>query len=98
MPILEGWEGKAWGPAGSPSTKRPFFERVARGGPGGPLQKDLFSKMEGGGLGPEGPLQEQTFLGRMRGRGPGARGAPCKRYLFLKDGRGGPIVYYKPRK
>ena len=42
MPILKGWEGKAWGPEGSPSTKRSFFERVARGGPGGPLQKRPF--------------------------------------------------------
>jgi hypothetical protein len=42
MPILEGWKGKAWGPEGSPSTKRPFFERIARGGPGAHYKKKLF--------------------------------------------------------
>ena len=84
------WKGGKGRPGG-PFTKRPFFfERVARGGPGAHYKKDLFGKMEEGGPGPEGHLQEKTFVGRMRGRGTGARRAPCKKYLFLN--------YYKPRK
>ena len=85
MPILEGWEGKAWGPEGSPSTKRPFFEMVASGGPGGPLQKDLFGKMKGGGRGLRGPYKKRPFWEDERERpgGPlGPEGPPAKNTYF----------------
>ena len=65
MPILEGWEGKAWGrgPEASPSTKRPFLRGSQEGGPGAHYKKDLFGKMEGEARSLKGPYKKRPFWG-----------------------------------
>ena len=79
MLILEGWEGKAWGPEGSPSTKRPFLRGSQEGGPGVNYKKDLFGKMEGGGRGLWGPYKKSPFWEE---EGERPEGPPAKNTYF----------------
>ena len=79
-------KGRPGGPRGPLLQKDHVFLEGRKRGARGPTTKRTFLVRWKGGPVPEGPLQEKTFFGRMRGRGPGARGAPCKICLFLKGG------------